>query len=105
MEEKRNLNFNIYATIDNNTFIIANINYNKNNKYADVLIYNNLVKNLIDCNKCDWNEIIKFLESRCFSKNDKEKLKYFNIEKYDIFKIIKQTNGKRNNDIFSIKFV
>lgn len=110
MEAKRDLEFNIYTSINNKNKIIANINYNKSKNYSNIKLYDKeLVEGILPIKNngkdLNWDEIIKFLSSRCFNENDKIMLKNYGLDHYDIFDIIKLSNGKKLGDNFEIELI
>ena len=53
-------------------------------------------------------EVITFLESRCFDKNRRDKddlLSYLGLASYDVWEIVRKTNGKMAHDHLSVDFV
>ena len=110
MKNKRDLIFNIFIIIDNKNIKIANINYNYKIDSSNIEIYDKeLVKNLIPIENngrdLNWEEIIKFLESRLFPRDDDRTLKNFGLEEFDLFKLLEITKGKRINDCFNVELV
>ena len=53
-------------------------------------------------------EVTAFLESRCFDKSRRDKddlLSYLGLTSYDVWEIVRKTNGKMAHDHLSIEFV
>ena len=98
-------NITFYIVDNNEKVLKVTIRDNKAmiDHYKDSVIYPFYHKDMVSL-----NEVTAFLESRCFDKNRPDRndlLSHLGLDNYNVWDIVRKTNGKMAHDHLSVEFV